>query len=204
MKNTVFIAALIIALIAVFAAPAHSDGLILRGGVNFGSANTDPKIDDDNKEFRQGFNAAVLGEVGTGPVRLLAGGGYEQRGLHVSGGTYDGEMALDYVTLPVMLSLGTALNGSFVPRIFVNAGVEPAFLVSSDLTIGTFTTDFDAEEFDFGLRGEFGLEIPLSPSAGVILGAGYSQSLTDAIKDDDLESMSKTIHIFAGLKIGML
>ena len=112
-------------------------------------------------------------------------------------------MRLDYVTIPVMLSIGSTSDRQFVPRIFLNAGVEPAFLVSSDVSLGGFTADFDAEEFDFGLRGEAGLEIPLSETAGVVLGAGYSQSLTDAIKDDDLESMSHTIHIFAGVKIGM-
>jgi hypothetical protein len=203
MKNLLFLVALIVALIAVFAAPARADGIILRGGMNFGSANTDPKIDNDNKEFRRGFNAALLGEVGNGALRLLAGGGYEQRGLRVTDGSNEGQMSLDYVTIPVMLSVGSVSHSPFIPRIFINAGVEPAFLVSSDITLGSFTTDFDGEEFDFGLRGEAGLEIPLSASAGIVLGGGYSQSLTDAIKGDDFDSMSRTIHLFGGLKIGM-
>lgn len=204
MKNAYFIVALIVALIAVFAAPAHSEGIILRGGMNFGTAATDPEIDDENKEFRTGFNAALLGEVGGGALRLLAGGGYEQRGLRVTDGANEGEMRLDYVTVPVMLSVGSISDRPFIPRIFVNAGVEPAFLVSSEITLGSFISDFDAEDFDFGLRGEAGLEIPLSEGAGVVFGVGYSQSLTDAIKGDDLEAKSHTVHIFGGLKIGML
>ncbi len=203
MKNTIFFAALVLALIAVFAAPARADGLILRGGMNFANAKTDPEIDEDNQRFRLGGNAALLGELGDGGVRLLVGGGYEQRGLKVTSGSNEGKMSLDYITVPVMISVGTSSTAEFVPRLFVNLGVEPAFLVSSKVAFGAFTSDFDAEEFDFGLRGEVGMELPVSASAGLYLGGGYSQSLTDAIKGDDLESKSYNFHLFAGVKIGM-
>jgi hypothetical protein len=203
MKNVIFLAALVIALIAVFASPAHSDGIILRGGMNFANANTD-LVEDEDREFRTGFNAAVLGEIGDGGLRLLAGLGYENRGLGISIGDDDGEVRLDYVTVPVLLSVGTSSMGTGMPRVFVNLGVEPAFLVSEEEELGAFTFDFEeAEKFDFGLRGEAGMEIPLSVSSGIVVGAGYSQSLTDASKSDDTEWKHYGFHLFGGVKIGM-
>ena len=203
LKNKLYLAVLALALVAVFVAPSHADGLILRGGMNFANAETDPEIDEDNQEFRPGFNAAVLGEVGDGPLRLLLGAGYENRGLRIKGGGNSGDVRLNYVTVPVMLQLGTAGGTSPMPRVFVNLGVEPAFLVQSDVALDNFTFDIDAEEFDFGLRGEAGIEIPISPTAGIVLGAGYSQSVTDAAKDDDTEWYNRAFHLFAGVKLGM-
>jgi len=199
-----FTAALAAALIGSFAVPARADGIILRGGANFASANTDPDIDEDNQDFRPGLNAGLLAEIGSGALRLLAGGGFEQKGIRVKGGGNSGDVRLDYVTVPVMISLGNVPDGGRMPRLFVNAGVEPAFLVSSDIKLGDYTFDIDAETFDFGLRGEAGLEIPLTPSAALILGGAYAQSLTDAAKGDNADWYNRTIHIFGGVKIGML
>jgi hypothetical protein len=184
---------------------AWADGLILRGGVNLSDADTDPSIDADNQEHRTGFNAALLAEAGTGPVRLLAGVGYDNRGLKVTSAFGDGEVRLDYVTVPVMLSVGTVpgIESGWMPRLFVNLGVEPAFLVSSEGSLEDFDFDIEGEKFDFGLRGEAGIEIPVSATAGVVLGAGYSRSMTDASQDEDFEWYNKTLQFFGGLKVGM-
>lgn len=193
--------------LAFAAAPdaAWADGVILRGGLNLSDAHTDPSLDDENQEFRRGLNVALLTEAGTGPARLLVGVGYENRGLGVTSALGDAEVRLNYVTIPVMLSLGTipeAGNG-WMPRVFANVGVEPAFLVSSGGSLEDYDFDLEGERFDFGLRGEAGVEIPVSPSAGVVVGAGYSRSVTNASKDEDLEWYNQNIQIFGGVKVGM-
>ncbi len=193
--------------LVTFVAPgvARADGLILRGGLNLSDAATDPSIDADNQEYRRGLNLALLAEAGNGPARLVAGVGYENRGIGVTTSLADATLRLDYVTIPVMLSLGTVpeMGSGWMPRLFVNVGVEPAFLISSNGSLEDYDFDIDAERFDFGLRGEAGVEIPVSETAGIVLGAGYSRSVTNASQDDDLEWYNRNIQIFGGVKVGM-
>lgn len=207
MKNKIFTSIFAFALFTFVAAPgsAHADGLILRGGLNLSDADTDPTIDADNQEFRRGLNVALLTEAGSGPARLIAGVGFENRGLGVTSALADAEVRLNYVTIPVMLSLGTVpeMGSGWMPRLFVNVGVEPAFLISSDGSLEDFDFDVEAERFDFGIRGEAGVEIPVSETAGIVLGAGYSRSVTDAAKSDDVEWYNRNIQIFGGVKVGM-
>lgn len=200
-----FAAVAAVALLVALPGTARADGLIVRGGMNLASASTDPGIDAENEEMRRGLNLALLAEAGSGPIRLLAGVGYDNKGLGVTSALGDAEARFDYVTIPVMLSLGTnsSVDGGWMPRLFVNVGVEPAFLVASEGSFEDFDFDIDPERFDLGLRGEAGIEIPVSTAAGVVLGAGYSRSLTNASKDDDYEWFNKTIHIFGGIKVGM-
>lgn len=207
MKNKIFTSIFALTLFTFIAAPdnARADGLILRGGLNLSDADTDPSINADNQEYRRGLNVALLAEAGNGPARLLVGVGYENRGIGVSTSLADATLRLDYVTIPVMLSLGTVpeMGSGWMPRLFVNVGVEPAFLVSSNGSLESFDFDIEGERFDFGLRGEAGVEIPVSETAGIVLGAGYSRSVTNAAKDDDLEWYNRNIQIFGGVKVGM-
>jgi hypothetical protein len=205
MKNMFYIAALAIALLAVVVAPAHSQGLIVRGGMNFANASTDPEIED--KEFRLGFNASVLGDLpATDLIHLLAGVGYEQRGLRA---TFAGEETVfsgEYLTVPILLSLRSpsATPGRPSMRFFLNLGVEPAFLLDADWDVGDF--DFElgqAEDFDFGLRGEAGVELPFAAAGpGAIAGVGYTYGLTDANSDSGGEWHNYAIQVFIGLKLG--
>jgi hypothetical protein len=205
MKHALFVLALICAL----APGTFAQGVLVRGGMNFANAVTDPEpLSPSNREFRKGFNAALLGEFGEGPMRLLVGAGYENKGMHITG-SGGGDIRLDYMTVPVMISLGTGQLGGdrydAAPRVFLNLGVEPAFLLNSDYATDNFTFSFNnAEEFDFNLRGEIGIEFPLSYSgpAGVI-GLGYTYALTDANTNND-EWHNYVFHLFLGLKLGML
>lgn len=206
MNNKIITTMFALTLIAVSApGVARADGLILRGGLNLSDAATDPSIDADNQEYRRGLNLALLAEAGNGPARLVAGVGYENRGIGVSTSLADATLRLDYVTIPVMLSLGTVpeMGSGWMPRLFVNVGVEPAFLISSNGSLEDYDFDIEAERFDFGLRGEAGVEIPVSETAGIVLGAGYSRSVTNAAKDEDLEWYNRNIQIFGGVKVGM-
>ncbi|HLU69629.1 MAG TPA: outer membrane beta-barrel protein, partial [Fibrobacteria bacterium] len=174
MNNKIITTMFALTLITVSApGVAHADGLILRGGLNLSDAATDPSIDADNQEYRRGLNLALLAEAGGGPARLVAGVGYENRGIGVSTSLADATLRLDYVTIPVMLSLGTVpeMGSGWMPRLFVNVGVEPAFLISSNGSLEDYDFDIEAERFDFGLRGEAGVEIPVSETAGIVLGA---------------------------------
>jgi hypothetical protein len=207
MKNTPSFTAFITALLITALAPApFAEGVILRGGMNFANAITDPEPSSpSNREFREGFNLALLGEMGDGPMRLLVGVGYENKGMHLAG-MGGGDIRLDYVTVPLMISMGTnSPEGMAGPRLFVNIGLEPAFLVNSEYASGNFTFSFEnAEKFDLGLRGEVGVEFPFSYSGpSGLLGVGYSYGLTDANSNND-SWRNYAIHLFAGLKFNTL
>jgi hypothetical protein len=183
------------------ASAASAQGIIVRGGMNFASALADPApASSSNRDFRKGLNAALLSEFGNNAVSLLLGAGYENKGMHL-GGNGGGNIRLDYLTVPVMVSFGTQARRAS-PRLFANAGVEPAFLLSSDYATDNFTYAFDnAKGFDFCLRGEVGGEFPFSYSGpSAIVGMGYTFSLTDANAGDD-EWRNYAIHLFVGLKI---
>ncbi len=202
MKHKFFAAALFCALVPA----AFAQGVILRGGMNFAKAVTDPKpTSPSNREYRQGLNGALLGEFGDGPMRLQLGAGYENKRMHLTGAG-GGDIRLDYMTIPLMVSLGTnmpeGLNG---PRLFVNLGIEPAFLLNSDYAGNSFTFTFNnAEQFDFNLRAETGIELPFSYSGPAgILGLGYTYGLTDANSDCDTWH-NDAFHLFLGIKIGTL
>jgi hypothetical protein len=205
MKNSLFLATLFTTALTAFVSSVNAQGLILRGGMNASSAVTDPELDEDNTEPRYGFNAAALADVPlSGAVHLVAGAGYEQRGLNFTNPGNDDKMLLsaDYLSVPVMLSLRAPSDGA---HLFINVGIEPAFLMSSDFDIGDITFEVEqAESFDFGLRGEVGVELPLSMNGpGVLLGLGYTYGLTDANSDEDGEWNNTTIHAFLGVKLGM-
>jgi hypothetical protein len=199
MKHILFSALLL----STLAPAAFAQGLIVRGGMNFANAVTDPEpASPSNREYRTGFNAAALGEFGEGSMRLLIGAGYENKGMHITGNG-GGDIRLDYVTVPMMISMGSGNpEGMAGPRLFVNLGVEPAFLLNSDYATDDFTFAFDnAEDFDFNLRGEIGVEFPFSYSGpSGILGLGYTYGLTDANSNGD-EWHNYAFHLFLGLKL---
>jgi hypothetical protein len=188
--------------LSALAPAAFSQGIILRGGMNFAKAVTDPEpASPSNREFREGFNAALLGQTGDGPMSLLIGVGYENKGMHITGAG-GGDIRLDYVTVPLMVSFGTGSpEGVAGPRLFLNVGAEPAFLVNSDYATDNFIYTFDnAEKFDISLRGEFGVEFPFSYSGpSGLIGLGYTYAMTDANSNND-EWRNYAFHLFAGLK----
>ena len=190
-----------LALSLLLAQTGLAQGIIVRGGMNFANALTDPApASASNRDFRKGLNAALLTEFGNNEVSLILGAGYENKGMHFSGNG-GGDIRLNYLTLPVMVSFGTHSRASS-PRLFANAGIEPAFLVTSDYATENFTYGFNnAESFDFCLRGEAGAEFPISYSGpAAVVGAGYTFSLTDANLGED-EWRNHVIHLFVGLKI---
>jgi hypothetical protein len=196
-----FWGAFLLAWLGAFAPSAHAQGLILRGGVNFANAITDPQpASPSNREYLQGLNGALLGEFGNGPVRLILGAGYENRGMHVSG-LGGGDIRLDYMTIPVMISLGSPLSSASA-NLFLNLGIEPGFLLASDYATDSFTFAFNrAEDFDLNLRAELGIGLPVSYSGpAILLGGGVSRSVTDADKSDN-EWSNYAFHTFLGIKI---
>jgi len=202
MKHRFLVPILALFIVVGSTSTAFAQGVLLRGGMNFSNAFTKPEpTSPSNREYREGFNAALLGEMGEGPMRLLIGVGYENKGMHISG-FGGGDIRLDYVTIPLMVSFGTGSDeGITGPRLFVNVGAEPAFLVNSEYASSNFTYDFDnAETYDIGLRGEVGVELPFSYSGpSGLIGVGYTYSLTDANSNED-EWNNYAFHIFAGLK----
>ena len=188
-------------LLAALAPSSYAQGIIARGGLNYSKAVTDPKpASPSSRDYLQGLNGALLGELGNGAVRLIVGAGYENRGMHVSGAG-GGDIRLDYMTVPVMLSFGTP-SVNIESSLFLNLGIEPAFLLSSDYAMNNFTFTFDrAEDFDLNLRAELGAELPLTYSGpAIVVGGAYTYGLTDADKSGNTWH-NYAFSAFLGLKL---
>lgn len=188
-------------LTAALAPASFAQGLIARGGLNYTKAITDPKpTSPSSRDYLQGFNGALLGELGHGPMRLIVGAGYENKGMRVTG-PGGGDIRLDYMTVPVMVSIGTP-SVNIESSLFLNLGLEPAFLLNSDYAMNNFTFTFDrAEDFDLNLRVELGAELPLTYSGpAAIVGGAYTYALTDADKSGNTWN-NYAFSAFVGLKL---
>ncbi len=192
----------VLAIVLTTLAPAaFAQGLTVRGGMNFSKAITDPEpVLPSNRDYLRGYNAALLGELGQGPIRLILGAGYENKGMHLTGAG-GGDLQLNYMTVPVMLSIGRP-SVNIESNLFLNLGVEPAFLLSSDYAMNTFAFQFDrAEDFDLNLRAELGLELPLTYSGpAAVVGGAYTYALTDADKSGNTWH-NYAFNLFLGLKL---
>lgn len=201
------------ALAAVLAcAPAFAGGgFVARGGLNIANATLKPSGGVESSS-RAGLEAGALADFApSNNVHLLIGLLFDQKGFSWSDDNgNDADVRLNYLTIPVMLSFRAAsaeAQGNAVP--FFNAGVELSPLKSAIIETGGSKDDYtDATGFDFGLRGEVGLEIPASAGSGTafLLGAGYSYGLVNSNDmDSNLdppEQHNYAIKIFAGVKFG--
>jgi hypothetical protein len=198
-KAKIFIAGALWLCLMVSAASAQ--GLHLRGGLNLANAAITPEpTSPASTKMLRGYNGALIGELGNGPVRLLIGAGYENRGVAISG-PGGGDYKLDYATVPVMIGFGSpSVNAG--ASVFLNVGVESAFLIGSSYpTGGLILTEDDTRDFDLGMRAELGLELPVSYSGPAItLAVAYSLGLTDANRSDD-EWRNNTFQLIIGLKL---
>jgi hypothetical protein len=170
-------------LIVLAAGPreARAQGLHVRGGLNLANAALDPEPASPlSTTLLRGYNGSLLAELGGGPIRLMLGGGYQQHGVKVEGGAGEGDYRLDYATIPVMLSMGPpSVNAN--ASVFLNIGVEPAFLIGTRIPSGsTLLPEDDARDFDVAMHAELGVELPLSYSGPALtLALGYSLGMID-------------------------
>jgi hypothetical protein len=180
---------------------AHAQGIHLRGGLNLANAALDPEPASPlGTQMLRGYNGALLVELGGGPVRLMVGGGYQQQGIKVTGSTSEGDYKLDYATIPIMICLGPpSINAN--ATVFLNVGVEPSFLIGSNLPDGgTILTKDELRDFDFAMRSELGAELPLSYSGpSLVLALAYSLGLTDANRGGN-EFRNNTFQGIVGIK----
>jgi len=180
---------------------AAAQGIHLRGGLNLSNAALDPEPASPlTTKMLRGYNGALLAELGSGPVRVMIGGGYQQQGIAVEGGATEGDYKLEYATIPVMISLGPpTVNAN--ATVFLNVGVEPSFLIGSNLpTGGTVLNKNELRDFDVAMRAELGAELPLSYSGpSILLALGYSLGMTDAHRGAN-EFRNNTFQGIVGLK----
>ncbi len=191
-------------------------GVIVRGGLNLANVKSSADLPTGvTQGFRTGMNVALLGDV---PINNmfhgLTGVGFENRGFTTTDASGNSTVKLDYVTFSLMLQVGMPLSlykSGPQPRLFVNAGVEPAFLISAvnEVKKGAVDTSIDLRDntigFDMNLSGEVGGEIPFTSSLAGILGAGYSYGLINAnnTPGSKVTDHNYEIRIFAGLKFGL-
>ena len=197
------------------AAPQVKASVQVRGGLNFATTEYDPDLDDEVEiSSGTGPNIGLLLEMrGASAFRFLTGIAYDAR-IHTEsiesyGLEYDVNM--HYISIPILIGVNTA-PAAGGPGVFLNGGVEPAFCVSSEIEWpGTGEPTFDAPAFDFGLRGEAGMVFKSASGTALLLGLGYTFSLTDHAPDQDdssgLESPEfsmyhRVFRIFAAVSFG--
>lgn len=180
---------------------AQAQGIHLRGGLNLANATLDPEPASPlGTQMLRGYNGALLIELGGGPVRLMVGGSYQQQGIKVTGSTSEGDYKLDYATIPIMICLGPpSINAN--AAVFLNVGVEPSFLIGSNLPAGgTILTKDELRDFDVAVRSELGVDLPLSYSGpSLVLAMAYSLGLTDANRGDN-QFRNSTFQGIVGIK----
>ena len=194
-------------------------GIIARGGLSLANQSIIPSgsVSTDN---RTGFHFVVLGEQPVNPnMNVLYGGGFETKGFSSSQNSGGYTLALtknvNYLIFPVMLSFGTYPMG-ITSRLFLNAGFEPSMLLSA-ISNQTFTGSINKDtttdnrssynDFDLCMRGEVGVETPVSIGLNGVFGVGASHGLTNAATSAVKTTSGKAttiqdyvFEIFAGVK----
>lgn len=184
-----------LALLAASVAPAEAQfPLSFNVGPTFANLSGD---DADDLDSKIGFFAAVGTAIPLdGTFSIGPNLAYVQKGAEYPAG---GELALDYVEIPVFLNADfpTGDNASFGfgvgPQVAFNVGCEDGGIDCSD------SDSLNGTEFGIVANGHFGF--PLSETVDLSFGAGGDFGLTDVT--DTSSFSTSTYFLSAGLNMAL-
>lgn len=203
MKRLVGIGAAVLVM-AMQATPAAAQQVMLQPqvGVNF-STISDLGLDaGEESKNRVGFVAGVGVLFGLSErLGISTGGYYSQQGVKVSSTGGDVTVKLDYIQVPLLLSLGFPTNGSVRPNIFAGPmiGFKASCKFSDDGTSANCDDiDVPVKSTDFSLI--FGAGIGIQAGTGrFVINGWYDLGLT---KIDDSATPSDSKNRFFGFGVG--
>lgn len=214
-----FTVGLIVLALAAFAAtPAAAQGWHagVEGGVNISDLDVEGAELDTETGIRIGgvlrYDFAPDGLVG-----IQTGVAYSQKGASETEGDTDVAIELDYIEVPLLLTVNVPTGSTVRPRLY--AGPQVAFEASCNLTgtDGSVTVDvacdsdeleeigFNTESTDFSLLFGGGLQVEAGPGV-LTLDGRYDLGLTDinaSAGPDQAEAKNRTFQISAGYLFGL-
>jgi hypothetical protein len=201
--------ALCFAVVATLALPSKgwSQTVVsLRGGINVANVDGDDVLVNPDSRVGLNFGGSVAFPL-TDIVGVHLGAIYSQKGAKLDVEEEDAEatVALDYIEIPMLLTLTIPSNGPLGSRIYLGPAV--AFEVGCelrgsegglDISLDCDETDIDTETFDIGAVGGAGLSWEASESFLLSLDLFYNLGLT-SIAAEEGDAKNRTFSVQAGV-----
>jgi opacity protein-like surface antigen len=179
----------------------------IRGGLNFANVTKTSSI---NNESRSGFHIGLVLAAGSKVLGSQTELIYSRQGYNYKSGTNTGNVNLDYIMLPQMMSINITKYFSIL------VGGHMAYLLNAKVDSSTQTTGNPSVDkimdlynrFDYGYGG--GVEI--HPVMGLLIGARFNISLGNLYKAPEpgqepsfvpkVDVKNNVVQIYAGWRFG--
>jgi len=166
----------------------------VKAGINAATLN------DKDAEMRFGGAVGIFGMIKLGTdIGVSADILYSQQGCKLPDiGTYT-ELGykLDYLNIPILANWYVP----WVPGLTVKVGLQPGFLLSSELKVGEFTVNTDEDLNSIDVSIPFGISYELD--FGLLFDVRYNIGVTNIVKndtDDYLELKNSVFQITLGYR----
>lgn len=204
-----FAALIVLSTFAVATTQAQTT-LSVRAGASIATLGGDDVTD---AESRTGMNVGAALTFGVSEsLGVQIGAGYAQKGATSTADGTDITFKLDYIEIPVLLSLGIPTTGSVSPRFYLG----PAFSVEAGcevegteqgVTVTVDCGDFGApvKSIDIGAMGGAGLSFVTGANLSVTLDVLYNLGLStidDTSDPDDVKNRAWSVMAGVSFPVG--
>jgi hypothetical protein len=150
----------------------------------------------DPSESKTGFFVAAGTGIPINETFMIEGYvGYMQKGAQEEGG--DGELTLDYVEIPILLSAMFPLTETV--GLNVSAGPSIAFNLKCEFDGEDCSDEENFNSTDFGIMAGAGLGFPLTGNVAAFVGAGADFGFSDIEEGEDVKN--RVYFLFAGINV---
>lgn len=175
-----------------------------RIGMNIGDLESSGQ---DDAQVRLGVNASLLFQYALAPSFAIESGfGYSQRGVgfDIAFADEDGEIALDYVEIPLVAVARFPVSQNFRVRPLLGAAL--GILIDAEITGAGFESDISdqASEVDIAVVAGIGFDASVGGGAALlVVDLRYLIGLTDASEDATLGN-DEIFHRVVSINTGFL
>lgn len=164
--------------------PPKTIGIGIKGGYNFASVTNASSINADSKS---GFHIGAFYSPGGGMSKSVMGYRteliYSRQGHNFSTGTTTGEVNLDYIFMPQLMTI------SITKYFQIQLGMQMGYLLNAkaDSTTSSGTTNPYESVMDYYNRFDYGFAggVEIHPFKGLLLGARLNVSLNELYKQPE-------------------